>query len=61
MIGRPLGRSSPQPPKWMVIDPSSLGVAVMLMLFAWLSFGSKYPSALYSEIDQNASTGRLAR
>ena len=58
MSARQFGRPSAQPPKCTVIVPSSFGVAVTLLtlLSPW-SVGSKNPSALYTEIDQNASTG----
>ena len=42
MIGRQLGLSPSQPPKLMVTEPSSFGLAVMLLtVFALRSFGSK--------------------
>jgi hypothetical protein len=44
MIGRQFGALPSQPPNWILIDPSSLGFAVMLLNeYASYSFCSKYP------------------
>ena len=56
-----LGRSSWQPPKWIMVDPSGLLAAVTLLTPQELRSLGSNPAWLYTEIHQKVSTGTRIR